>query len=80
MRRPAWSRSRPRIISVSSNGPSTIPFKNDGRQVTHLCVMRFSVNILTSGPTQISATMGMDEGPLRWNIPDVCSYPPEMPS
>lgn len=71
---------RPRIISASSNGSSTIPFKNDGRQVTHLCAMRFSVNILTSRPIQISATMGIDEGPLRWNIVDVCRYPPEMPS
>jgi hypothetical protein len=32
---------RPRIISASSNWSSTIPFKNNGRQVTHLCAMRF---------------------------------------
>jgi hypothetical protein len=52
--------------------------KNDGRQAPHLWAMRFTVNILTSCPTQISATMGIDEGPLRWNIPDVCTYPPEV--
>ena len=35
--------------------------KNDGRQAPHLWAMRFTVNILTSWPTQISATIGIQK-------------------
>ena len=35
--------------------------KNDGRQAPHLWATRFTLNILTSSPTPISATMGIDE-------------------
>ena len=45
---------RPRIISASSNGSSTIPFKNDGRQVTH---SQTNTNFRNHGNRRRSASM-----------------------
>src|SRR5262249_30299780 len=78
---------RSRNISASPTEPSTIPLrksatcsKNDGRQLTHLCALRCSVNILTSSTSlmQISATIRIDEGHSSMEYSG--RFPPEMPS